>query len=172
MNREFDILIAGGGMVGLQYASLQTSLGSMLNGIVNYDFWAPEPTLNFSGVDAFLEKYQKVAADAGVDPLGYYLPPYAYGYLQILGDAVNAVGSLDQQAIGKYIHENTFDTVVGPVKFAANGEWATSRALMVQFRGIEDNNLDQFREAGKTVILSPKEFKSGEVVYPYTEAKE
>ena len=29
----------GGGMVGLQYASLLTSLGPMLNGIVNYDFW-------------------------------------------------------------------------------------------------------------------------------------
>ena len=162
----------GGGMVGLQYASLQTSLGSMLNGIVNYDFWVPEPTLNFAGVEAFLEKYQSVAAEAGVDPLGYYLPPYAYAYLQVLGDAVNAVGSLDQQAIGKHIHANTFDTVVGPVKFAANGEWATSRALMVQFQGIEDDNLDQFREAGKTVILSPKEFQSGEVIYPYTKATE
>ena len=85
----------------------------MLNGIVNYDFWAPEPSLNFAGVEAFLEKYQSVAAKAGVDPLGYYLPPYAYAYLQILGDAVTAVGSLDQQAIGKHIHATTFATVKG-----------------------------------------------------------
>jgi len=159
----------GGGMVGLQYASLQESLGSMLNGIVNYDFWAPEPTLDFPGVKEFLEKYQAEAEAAGVDPLGYYLPPFAYAYLQVLGDAVNAVGSLDQQALADYIHKTTFDTVVGPVKFGENGEWAESRALQVQFQNIKDNDLDQFREAGKTVIVAPEKWASGKVIYPYRE---
>ena len=37
----------GGGMVGLQFASLLEKLGPQLNGIVNYDFWVPEPTLQF-----------------------------------------------------------------------------------------------------------------------------
>lgn len=159
----------GGGMVGLQYASLQESLGSQLNGIVNYDFWAPEPTLDFPGVKEFLEKYQTEAVKAGVDPLGYYLPPFAYAYLQVLGDAVNAVGSLDQEALAKHIHETEFSTVVGPVKFGENGEWAETRTLQVQFQNIEDNNLDQFREAGKTVILAPKKWASGELTYPYRE---
>jgi branched-chain amino acid transport system substrate-binding protein len=159
----------GGGMVGLQYASLQESLGSMLNGIVNYDFWVPEPTLNFEGVNEFLKKYQAEAKDAGVDPLGHYLPPYAYAYLQVLGDAVNAVGSLDQAALAEYIHKTTFDTVVGPVKFGENGEWEKSRTLQVQFQNIKDNDLNQFREAGKTVILYPEEWKSGELQYPYNE---
>jgi branched-chain amino acid transport system substrate-binding protein len=156
-------------MVGLQYASLQESLGSNLTGIVNYDFWAPEPPLDFPGVMVFLEKYPAAAEAAGVDPLGYYLPPFAYAYLQVLGDAVNDVGSLDQEALAKYIHETTFDTVVGPVKFGENGEWAESRALQVQFQNIEDNNLDQFREAGKTVIVAPKKWASGELIYPYNE---
>ena len=44
----------GGGMVGLQFASLLEKLGPQLNGIVNYDFWVPEPTLQFKGVDEFL----------------------------------------------------------------------------------------------------------------------
>ena len=66
----------GGGMVGLQYASVMTALGPKLNGIVNYDFWVPEPTLNFKGVEAFLKKYQAAAKGKGVDPLGYYLPTY------------------------------------------------------------------------------------------------
>jgi len=35
------------------------------------------------------------APAAGVDPLGYYLPPYSYAEMQILAQAVNAVGSLD-----------------------------------------------------------------------------
>jgi len=46
----------GGGMVGLQFAAIQKNLGPMLNGIVNYDFWVPEPTLNFPGVNEFLKK--------------------------------------------------------------------------------------------------------------------
>ena len=87
----------------------------------------------------------------------------------MLGDAVNAVGSLDQAALAEYIHKTTFDTVVGPVKFGENGEWEKSRALYVQFRNIKDNDLDQFREAGKTVILYPDQWASGTIQYPYSE---
>lgn len=164
--------IFGGGMVGLQYASLQTALGPMLNGIVNYDFWVPEPTLKFPGIEEFLAKYQERAKGQGVDPLGHYLPPFAYAYLQILGDAVNKVGSLDQQKIADYIRDNEHDTVVGKVKFGPNGEWATSRALMVQFQNIKDNSLEQFAKAGKRVVLYPEEFKSGEFIHPYPKAKQ
>jgi branched-chain amino acid transport system substrate-binding protein len=161
----------GGGMVGLQYASLLTSLGPMLNGIVNYDFWVPEPTLDFPGIQEFLTKYEERAAGQGVDPLGHYLPPFAYAYMQILGDAVEAVGSIDQEAIANYIRDNTFETVVGPVKFGPNGEWATSRVLMVQLQNIEDGDLEQFRKPGKRVVILPEQWASGELIFPYTDAK-
>jgi branched-chain amino acid transport system substrate-binding protein len=161
----------GGGMVGLQFATLQTNLGPLLNGIVNYDFWVPEPTLDFPGIQEFLTKYQERAADQGVDPLGHYLPPFAYAYMQILGDAVEAVGSLDQEALARHIHETTFDTVVGPVKFGPNGEWATSRVLMVQFQNIENGDLEQFKHAGKRVVLLPEKWKSGELMFPYADVK-
>ena len=111
----------GGGMVGLQYAGIQKTLGSKLNGIVNYDFWVPASTLKFEGVEAFLAKYQAAAAGGKVDPLGHYLPPYAYAYLQVLGSAVNAVGEIDHAAIGEHIRNNTFDTVVGPESLATKG---------------------------------------------------
>ena len=85
----------GGGMVGLQFASIMTALGPKLNGIVNYDFWVPEPTLKFEGVEAFLAKYQEAAKGKGVDPLGFYLQPYAYAYLQVLGQAISATNGMD-----------------------------------------------------------------------------
>ncbi len=157
----------GGGMVGLQFAAIQKNLGPMLNNIVNYDFWVPEPTLKFPGVEEFLAKYQAAAKGKKIDPLGHYLPPYAYAYLQVLGQAVNAVGSLDQDKIGKYIHDNTFQTVVGPVKFGANGEWAKTRVLQIQFRDVKPNDLAQFTKPGKRIVLYPPEWKSGEIVYPY-----
>jgi branched-chain amino acid transport system substrate-binding protein len=159
--------LVGGGMVGLQFASIMQNLGPMLNGIVNYDFWVPAKTLNFPGVNEFLEKYRAAAAGQGVDPLGHYLPPYAYAYLQVLGDAVNATQSLDDKVLADYIHKTTFNTVVGPVTFGANGEWAQSRALMVQFRDVKPNNLDQFHDENTRVIVSPESVKTGDLAFPY-----
>lgn len=157
----------GGGMVGLQYASILGSLGEQLNGIVNYDFWVPEPTLQFTGIDAFLSKYQPRAEDAGVDPLGYYLPPYAYAYLQILGQAVQATGSLDQDTLANHIRSHEFETVVGNVAFGPDGEWAKTRILMVQFQNVEGRDLEQFTKPGTRVVLYPPEWASGEARYPY-----
>jgi branched-chain amino acid transport system substrate-binding protein len=157
----------GGGMVGLQFAAIQKNLGPLLNGVVNYDFWVPEPTLNFPGVKEFLAKYQEAAKGKGVDPLGHYLPPYAYAYLEVLGQSVEAVKSLDQGKIAAHMHKTTFDTVVGKVKFGKNGEWAKSRVLMVQFRDVQKDNLEQFAGPGKRIVLYPKDWKSGEIVYPY-----
>jgi branched-chain amino acid transport system substrate-binding protein len=157
----------GGGMVGLQFASIQKNLGPMLNGIVNYDFWVPAPTLNFPGIEGFLKKYQEKAGPAGVDPLGHYLPPFAYAYLQILGQAVEATKGLDQGKLAVHMRSTTYETIVGPVKFGANGEWATTRALMVQFRDIKPDDMAQFTKPGSRVVLYPSSVKSGELQFPY-----
>jgi len=163
--------IFGGGMVGLQFAALLTKLGPKLNGIVNYDFWVPEPTLKFPGIDDFLKKYQARAEKEGVDPLGYYLPPWAYAYLQVLGQAVEATKSVDQQKVADYIRNNEHDTIIGKVKFAPNGEWSTTRVLQIQFQGIEGTDIEQFKKPGKRPVLYPDKYKSGNMVYPYAKAK-
>ena len=163
--------IFGGGMVGLQFTSVMTSMGPMLNGIVNYDFWAPEPTmLAFPGVKEFLKEYQLRAEKAGVDPLGYYLPPYSYALVQVLGQAVEATKSLDQQKLADYIRATEFNTIVGKVKFGKNGEWAKGRTLMVQYQKVQGSNIEQFRGPGKKPVLYPEELKSGTIIYPYSAA--
>ena len=159
--------LVGGGMVGLQFAAIMKNLGPGLNNLVNYDFWVPAKTLKFPGIDEFLKKYQAAAAGKGVDLLGHYLPPWAYAYMQVLGQAVEATKSLDDKKLAEYIHKTTFNTVVGPVKFGKNGEWATSRALMIQFRGVKANNLDQFKMEGTRVVLKPDTVKSGDIMFPY-----
>jgi branched-chain amino acid transport system substrate-binding protein len=160
----------GGGMVGLQFAAFQTKLGAKLNGIVNYDFWVPEPTLNFPGIEEFLKKYQAQAEKQGVDPLGHYLPPWAYAMMQVLGQAVAGAKSTEQQAVGEYLRANTFETIVGKVKFGSNGEWEKPRMLLVQYQNIKGSDIAQFAAAGKRVVLLPEEWKSGTLVYPYAEA--
>jgi branched-chain amino acid transport system substrate-binding protein len=164
--------IMGGGMVGLMFTTIMTSMGPLLNGIVNYDFWAPEPTfLAMPGIKEFLKEYQARAEKAGVDPLGYYLPPYSYATGQVLAQAIEATKSLDQQKMADYIRNTEFITIVGKVKFGKNGEWAKGRTLMVQYQKIQGNSVDQFRGPGKKVVLYPDEFKSGNIIYPYSAAK-
>ena len=160
----------GGGMVGTQYAALMTKLGPRLNGVVNFDTWVPESTLNFPGINDFLKKYQARAEKAGVDPLGHYLPPWAYAMMQVLGQAIEATQSTDQKTVGDYIHANAFDTIVGKVKFGANGEWDKARMLLVQYQNIKGTDLNQFVGPGKRVVLMPAEWKSGTLIYPYTAA--
>jgi branched-chain amino acid transport system substrate-binding protein len=161
----------GGGMIGLAFSPIKQQLGPLLNGIVAYDVYQPEPTMNFPGIADFLKRYQARAPAAGVDPLGYYLPPYSYAEMQILAQAVNAVGSIDQAKIAAYIHATKFSTIVGDVKFADNGEWEKSRVLFVQYQNVAGNDIEQFRKPGKVVILYPPEYKSGNFIYPYSEIK-
>ena len=160
----------GGGMVGLQFTTIMTSMGAMLNGVVNYDYWVPEQTMMFPGIQDFFKEYQPRAAKEGVDTLGYYLPPYAHAAMQVLGQAIETTKGLDQQKIADYIRATEFNTIVGKIKFGKDGEWAKGRTLMVQYQKVQANNVEQFRGPGKKPILYPEELKSGSIIYPYSAA--
>jgi branched-chain amino acid transport system substrate-binding protein len=161
----------GGGMVGLQFTSVKQQFGSKLNGIVNYDFWIPAPTMQFPGILEFLKKYQAKAPSEGIDPLGWYLPPFAYANLQVLGAAIEGTKSLDQTKLGDYIRSHSFNTIVGDIAFGKDGEWTKPRVLEVQFQDIQGNDLEQFTNTKTEVILEPAEFRTGEVIEPYSSIK-
>jgi branched-chain amino acid transport system substrate-binding protein len=161
----------GGGMVGLQTTSVKQQLGPLLNGIVNYDFWIPAKTMQFPGVLDFIKKYQDKAAGAGVDPLGYYLAPWAYSYMQVLAAAVTGAGGLDQQKIADFLRDSTFKTVMGDIKFGEDGELAESHSIMVQYQQVTGNDLDQFKDGRNPIIVWPGKYKDGEVIYPYAPGK-
>jgi branched-chain amino acid transport system substrate-binding protein len=168
----FKPKMIGGAMVGLQATVFKTQLGPLLNGFVNYDFWLPVKSMEFPGVLEMMKKYQARAAGEGVDPLGYYMAPWGYAYLQVLGQAVEATKSMDDDKLADYVRNTTFQTVVGDVKFGRGGEWAQSRVLQVQFQHIKGNAVDQFRDISTQVVVAPDQYKSGGVIYPYDKAKE
>lgn len=162
----------GGGMVGLQILSIKQQLGPLLNGILDYDWFLPtEKMQQFPGVMDFLKAYQARAASEGVDPLGWYLPPFAYAEMQVLQQAIEATKGLDQDKLADYLRSNTFKTVVGDVSYGQDGEWAKPRVLEVQFQNITGNSVDLFKDLKTEVILSPSEYKTGEVMAPYSEVK-
>ncbi|MBI3374556.1 MAG: amino acid ABC transporter substrate-binding protein [Betaproteobacteria bacterium] len=159
----------GGGLVGPQFAALKTQLGPLLNGIINYEAYAPDVGAKFPFLDQFLAKYQARAAKEGVDPLGFYLPPYAYAMMQVLEQAIKGTGGLDQGKLAEYMHKNSFDTFVGKVSFASNGEWAQPRMMTVQYGGIAGNDVAQWKKSGLITVLYPNEYKTGTVRAPYHE---
>ena len=145
----------GGSMVGLWSTAIKMQLGPLLNGIVNFDTWQPVKSLATPEALAFLEKYQARAVAAGVDPLGYSVPPFAYSRMQVLGQAIEGVGSLDQAKLADYLRSDTFDTVAGGITFGPNGEWTEPRVLAVQFQGVAGHDLDQFKDPKTEVVLWP-----------------
>jgi branched-chain amino acid transport system substrate-binding protein len=161
----------GGGMVGLQATAIKTQLGPLLNGIVDYDFWLPVGTLATPEALDLLKRYQAKAPAAGVDALGFYLPPFAYADMQVLQAAVQGVGSLDQQKLADYLRSHTFKTVAGDIKFGPGGEWTEARVMEVQFQNVKGNDVEQFKDPKVEVVLWPPSLKSGDVVYPYTDAR-
>ena len=166
-----SVKMFGGGMVGLQFAPIMEGLGSQLNGVVNYNPFVPEKSLDFSGMKDFLARYTVKAKVEKIDPLGFYLPPFCYAMGQILEAAITATKGLDQKALAKYIRENEHKTIVGPVKYQRNGEWSEGRALLVQFTGIKDKDIEQFRLPGKQVILAPEKYKTGALRFPFEKSR-
>lgn len=161
----------GGGMVGLQSTAIKTQLGEMLNGVVDYDFWLPVGGFATPEAMAFLKQYQEKASAAGVDALGYYLPPFAYSDMQVLADAVEGTKSLADDKLAEYLRDHAFNTLVGPIKFGLNGEWTEARVLEVQFQGVQGHDLAQFKDVKAEVILYPAEYKSGTLRAPYEDAQ-
>lgn len=163
--------IVGGCLIGLQATSTKMQLGPELNGLMTYEYWLPVPSLLGPGVPEFLKRYRQRAPAAGVDPLGYYLGPWGYADLQVLGDAIEGSKSLDQQKVADYIRSHTFKTLIGDITFGKNGEWQTQRVFWTQFQNVAGHDIDQFVGAKTEVILSPAQYKSGNFVAPYSSIK-
>ena len=51
----------GGGMVGFQYTAFKQQFGPKLNGVIDYDFYIPTPTMKFPGIAEFPTRYQPQA---------------------------------------------------------------------------------------------------------------
>jgi len=83
-------------------------------GIFTYLAWSPEaayPT-NAEFVSGYTKKF-------GAGPSEDAANSYTAG--QVLAEAVEAVGKLDQKAIAAWLHDNTVETIVGPLSWDETG---------------------------------------------------
>jgi branched-chain amino acid transport system substrate-binding protein len=161
----------GGTMIGLLVTPIKMQLGPLLDGIVIMESFVPAPTFNFPGTADVIKRYQEKAAGEKIDPIGYAFAPFGYAAGQVLAQAVEGTGSLDQSKLADYAHSHTFHTVVGDIDYNKAGEWTKQRNVFTQFQGVAAGNLDQFRDGRVQPILWPPEFKTGTMIYPYASAK-
>jgi branched-chain amino acid transport system substrate-binding protein len=164
------LTISRGAMIGPQNTAVKTTLGPLLNGFLNYEYWVPVPKMMFPGVREFLNAYQARAGAADVDVLGHYVAPLAYAQMQVVAQAVEATSSLDDAALLTFTRDATLNTVMGDVKFGKNGEWAYPRVLQIQYQGIAGHEADQFKDGLRQVVVSPNTLASGQLIFPYAEA--
>ena len=120
-------------MIGPQNGAVRSALRPLLNGIVNYEYWVPVPSLAFDGVAELLKVYRERTPGADADPLGHYIAPLAYAQMQVVAQAIEGTGSLEdlfcQNSRGARNSRPSWARSIWP-----NGEWAKPRVLQVQFQ--------------------------------------
>jgi branched-chain amino acid transport system substrate-binding protein len=167
---RFRPAMVGGAMIGPQNTSVKAALGPMLNGFINYEYWVPGPRMIFPGVLKLLDAYQSRATVAEVDRLGHYMAPLAYAQMQVVAQAIEATGSLDDATLADYTRKATFQTVMGMVEFGKKGEWSHPRVVQVQFQGIVGGDIEQFKNGSRQTIVWPPELASGQLQFPYAQS--
>ena len=122
--------VAGEGLVGLtrgfMYAGARRVIASL---------WQ----VNDLATAELMKKYQARAGAEGVDPLGYYMAPFGYAQYQMLGQAIEATKSIDDQKLADYIRKTTFKTVAGDIAFGPNGAVDRNAARAVQRGSVSED---------------------------------
>lgn len=115
-------------------------------GILTYLAYSAEA--DYPGNDEFVAGYKK---KFGAPPSEDAANSYTAG--QVLAAGVEGAGSLDQDAIAKWLHANTVDTIVGPLSWDASG---ASQGSML---------LAQFQKGDLRVIAPAEAATTKEIVY-------
>jgi branched-chain amino acid transport system substrate-binding protein len=115
---------------GSQVSTLSNwpDLGPATEGVVSTTgSW---PTQRYPGMDVL----QGYAASRGERVISLYAA-VAYASLQVIEQAVNGAGSLDQAKLKQYVYGHSFATVVGPITFEPNGTASFRQVLVQTVRG-------------------------------------
>jgi branched-chain amino acid transport system substrate-binding protein len=163
--------LIGGAMVGLQATVFKNKLGPKLNGFVNYETWVPTEKSMAPAAD-FFKKYQAQAPAAKVDPLGYYLGGWGYAYINMLGEAIAATKSVDDDKIAEWLRKTPHKTIMGNWSYGPGGEWTKSGMMQVQYHDIKEGaGLETWKGMSYQTVLTPADVSTGKVVYPFEKVK-
>jgi len=116
-------------------------------GVFSSEAWSP--TASYAGNADFVSAYTQMF---GSPPTEDAANSYTAG--QVLAATVKAVGRIDQSALADWLHANTVDTIVGPLKWGSTGV------------PVGDGLLAQWQNGTLQVIAPKSTATSDTVVYP------
>ena len=85
--------------------------------------------------------------------------------------AVEGTKSIDHGKLADYMRSHEFDTVVGKIRFGKDGEWTKPRMLLTQWQGLKERELSEVTDPRKWVVVWPPEHKTGNLIFPFGDAR-
>jgi len=92
-----------------------------------------------------MKAYRKAHKEVTGKEADYWASATTFAALQILGQAIEGVGKIDQAKVVEFIKSNSFDTVIGPVKFDEHNNsgryWSVGQWSDGVFRAVADTGM-------------------------------
>ncbi len=148
-------LTAQAKIVGLNVKAFYTAVATAFPVYAGKFGGAIENVLGAGGVNpdsAEMKAYRKAHKEVTGKDADYWASPVVYASLQILEQAIEAVGSKDRKAVTAHIKANSFNTVIGPVRFNNQNNdkfWTVGQWQNGVFHGVSSTG----RPGAKTVKL-------------------
>ena len=135
--------------IGTAFSPYRAAFGAnVVEGVMGMGAWNPK--VPYAGAKEFWADLNEAV---GPDKTDYYAPPNTYSSLQVIQQAIEKAGSIDRQAIRDIIATETFDTIIGPVKYEN------------QFNIQSPGEVGQWQK-GSFEIVAGKKKRTAEPIYP------
>ncbi len=135
--------------IGTAFAAFRDANGAKaVEGIMGTGAWNPK--VPYPGAKEF---WDRMVAAVGPGKVDWYGNAFAYSSCQVLEQAIEKSGTLDRKKLRDFIASNTFQTVIGPVRY--------ENQINVQSPG----EVGQWQN-GQFEIVAAKEKRTAKPIYP------
>lgn len=135
--------------IGTAFSPYRDAFGAkVVEGVMGTGAWNPK--VPYPGAKAFWDRMVKFAGAGKTD---WYGNAFCYSSVQVLQQAIEKAGTLDRVAIRNVIASETFNTVIGPVRFEN------------QFNVQSPGEVGQWQK-GKYEVVAGKEKRTAAPIYP------
>jgi len=135
--------------IGVAFSPYREMFGAdVVEGMMGAGAWNPK--VPYKGAKEFWDRMTAFSGPGGTD---WYGNAWCYSSVQVLEQAIEKAGTLDRVKIKDVIASETFDTVIGPVKFEN------------QFNVQSPGEVGQWQK-GEFEVVAAKEKRTAEPIYP------
>jgi branched-chain amino acid transport system substrate-binding protein len=135
--------------IGVAFSPYREAFGAnVVEGVMGAGAWNPK--VPYPGAKEFWKRMTAFSGPGGTD---WYGNAWCYSTVQIMEQAIERAGEIDRKKVRDIIASETFDTVIGPVRFEN------------QFNVQSPGEVGQWQK-GEFEVVAAKEKRTAEPIYP------